>query len=246
MAAGTRQKAQGSLTGQVTDRLRRAILEGELQLGEALSEDRLAARLGVSRSPVRQALATLQQEGLIAILPQRGSFVFSPTPADIALVCEFRRMVELEALALSFAGARGPMLTAMRQAVAAMDRAQHSGDHLLSARADGDFHAALFAHCGNPYLEEAYRLVAAKVAALRAHRSSLPTRETANAEHAEIVGRLAAGDLEGARVALSHHIVKMADRYVLTEPGAAPAAGTGRRRPRRDGAGTEGPLPLEG
>jgi DNA-binding GntR family transcriptional regulator len=70
-------RARGSLTARVTDRLRRAILDGELELGDALSEDKLATTLGVSRSPVREAFTALESQGL-SIRPQRGSYVFLP------------------------------------------------------------------------------------------------------------------------------------------------------------------------
>ncbi|RYE82321.1 MAG: GntR family transcriptional regulator, partial [Hyphomicrobiales bacterium] len=145
------------MTARVTERLRRAILDGEVELGDALSEDKLASRLGVSRSPVHEALTALEQEGLIDIRPQRGSFVFLPTREDIENLCEFRRMVEAEALSLAMARKRAETLAAMTIAARKMDEAILADDHYGSANADTEFHLAAIESCANPYLINAYR-----------------------------------------------------------------------------------------
>src|SRR3546814_10151521 len=63
---------------------------GELMLGEALSENVLAAQLGISKTPVREALLQLKLEGLVDIQPQRGSFVFTMAPEEAAELCQYR------------------------------------------------------------------------------------------------------------------------------------------------------------
>jgi DNA-binding GntR family transcriptional regulator len=217
--------------------LRRAIVDGELELGDALSEDKLATTLGVSRSPVKEAFATLVQEGLIDVRPQRGSFVFLPTREDTQNLCEFRKTIELEAVRLAMQRRRDEMLAAMHAAAADMDAACLSGDNLRSARADDHFHDASLEHCGNPYLVNAYRLVSSKVAALRSHRSTLPTRTQASAEHLAIIAMLEAGQMTKALDALSTHILMMVKRYSLeTEPGRI-AGGRGARSPTLDHIG---------
>ena len=215
-------RPQGSLTERVTARIRRAILDGEIELGDALSEDKLASSLGVSRSPVRQALAILEQQGLIDVRPQRGSFVFRPNRDDIEKLCEFRRMVEVDALRLAMRQRPEETLAAMKAAAERMDVACEDGDRLRGARADDDFHEALLMNSGNPYLISAYRLFSGKVAALRSHRSNLPTRHVANAEHFEIIKMLERGALQPALDALAAHVLKMAERYGEEEPRPAP------------------------
>ncbi len=197
----------------MTERLRRAILDAEFSLGEALSEDKLATALGVSRTPVREALTALQQQGLIDIQPQRGSFVFLPSESDLVQLCEFRRMVEVQALRLCFLHRREVTLEEMVEANRQMEAAARSGDHLASARADGAFHDALLANCTNDYLASAYRLASGKVAALRAHRSSPDTRVEVNTEHGRLLDAISRGDLTHAEVILSEHIFKMIDRF---------------------------------
>jgi DNA-binding transcriptional regulator YhcF (GntR family) len=74
--------------------IRQAILEGRLHPGEPLREERLAADLAISRTPIREALLILQTEGLVEAAPKRGSVVRSDTPAEIADLYETRAMVE--------------------------------------------------------------------------------------------------------------------------------------------------------
>ena len=226
------RRARGSLAARVTDRLRSAILDGELELGDALSEDKLAVILGVSRSPVREAFTTLEQEGLIDIRPQRGSFVFLPSRDDTKDLCEFRRMLEVEALRLAVQKKRDETLAGMKAAAAEMDAALLAGDNLLSARADTAFHRVAIENSGNPYLINSYRLVAGKVAALRSHRSSLPTRRHASAEHFTILSMLEANEVDAALDALGTHVLKMAERYNL-EPEATRSATTRTGRAAR-------------
>lgn len=230
-------RARGSLTERVTERLRRAILDGELQLGDVLSEEKLATKLGVSRSPVRHAFAELEQQGLIDIRPQRGSFVFQPSREDTANLCEFRRMIEIEALDLAFARNRARAIAGMRAAAEDMACAAGSGDHRRDARADDAFHDAIIENSANPYLISAYKLISGKLAALRSHHSTLPTRRQANIEHFEIIAHLDAGELTEARAALTTHILKMADRYSLDYDLGRMQGGRASRNPSLDQIG---------
>ena len=88
-----------SLAETVLERLRSDIVRGALGLGELLSERVLAEKLGVSKTPVREALAQLRQEGLVRIVPQRGAFVFSLSASEVIAICEFRQTLEAAALA---------------------------------------------------------------------------------------------------------------------------------------------------
>ncbi|WP_187640278.1 GntR family transcriptional regulator [Bosea sp. F3-2] len=224
-------RQRGALTLRVTERLRQAIIDGEVELGDALSEDKLATKLGVSRSPVHEALTALEQQGLIDIKPQRGSFVFLPTREDIENLCEFRRMIETEALHLAMRRGRDATLAALKAAAHEMHEAIRAGDDLRSAHADTAFHAAPIENSGNSYLINAYRLVSGKVAALRSHRSTASIRSEANTEHFEIIARLEESDLPAALGALSNHILKMAKRYDIEPSRKRATAGRAARTP---------------
>jgi DNA-binding GntR family transcriptional regulator len=204
-----RAPAGGSLSIQVTEHIRTAIQDGEFKLGEALSELKLAAALGVSRTPVREALNVLQLQGLIEIRPQAGSFVFMPSEEDVAEICLFRRLMETAALRLSFARRREETLRQLREAVRAMERAQDAGDRLAMARGDTAFHQCIAENCGNVYLINAYTLISGRIAALRTFNVVTTGRSKAMTEHRAIVAALAKGDLERAEVILDEHVSRM-------------------------------------
>ena len=75
-----------SLAEVAATKIRDAILSGHFRLGENISEDRLVDMLGVSRTPVRDAMALLAREGLVVVRPKRGSFVFETSPEDIKAI----------------------------------------------------------------------------------------------------------------------------------------------------------------
>lgn len=216
-----------SLTQTIIDRLERAIVEGEIGLGDMISEETLAKSFGVSRTPVRDALSALAATGLVVVLNKKGSFVFRPTLEDAATLCEYRLILELQGLRLSHTRARDATLTVLRDAIAEMDRAS-TGDPVAYGRADSRFHSGLLAHCGNSYLIDAYRLAAGKVAALRTHLTarSRERRETSYQEHRHLADLFASGDLTGFEAVLTDHIDRTRKVYVdaLTEAPPRPRA----------------------
>ena len=92
-------------------------------------------------------------------------------------------------------------------------------------------------NCGNPYLIDAYRLVSGKVAALRLHRSNIPTRNHANVEHFTIIAMLEAGDIDTAAEELASHILKMRERYNVEVDAPRLAGGRADRSPTLDHIG---------
>lgn len=216
LAATDRQPAEAAgaadnLTARVTEQIRRCIVDASFELGQALSESTLAARLGVSRTPVREALTTLQRQGLIVIRPQSGSFVFMPTEEDVAELCEFRRLLEVAAIRLAHARRRDEALAQMRAAIATMAQAHANADHAAYAQADAEFHESIVRNSANSYLIESYKLVSGRVAALRAHNltSSAATRRRANAAHRAIVDAFAKGQLPAVEQIIDEHVSLM-------------------------------------
>ena len=216
-----------TLAVQLADRLREAVMRGDFTLGEALSELKLAAAFGVSRTPVREALTTLQREGLIDIRPQSGSFVFLPSEEDVAELAEFRSMVEVQALRLACARRREPLLAQLKAAADDMDAALALDDRSAVAAADGRLHQAIVDNSANAYLSSAYRLVAGRVGALRTHNLVVTGASHARSqgEHRAVIAALVKGDLAGAEDVLSEHIWRMRLAYRATlarrEGGAA-------------------------
>jgi DNA-binding GntR family transcriptional regulator len=207
-----RPDASENLTTRVTDAIRQSIVDAEFDLGDALSESSLAARLGVSRTPVREALTTLQRQGLIVIRPQSGSFVFMPSEEDVAELCEFRRLIETAALRLAYTRRRVQALAQMREAIAAMEVAHKADDARGYARADATFHDAIVENSANRYLIESYTLASGRVSALRTRNLSVstPLRRRSNAAHRAIATAFDKGNLPEAEQLVDEHVLQMA------------------------------------
>ena len=198
-----------------TDRLKAAIEGAEFDLGAPLSEDKLATFLGISRTPVREALSTLCLQGLVEILPQRGSYVFSPSEEDVTQLCEFRMMMESRAIGLCLVRDKDQTLQRMIAANDRMREACKIQDRKVIAESDTAFHMALFEGCGNRYLQETYALVSGRITTLRTHLVDPQTGISPQAvkEHDLIIESFSEGNQTQAEGTLSSHIYKMAKNY---------------------------------
>jgi DNA-binding GntR family transcriptional regulator len=197
------------LTDMVVERVREAIVNGEFGLGSQMSEAQLAQQLGVSKTPVREALLRLKSEGLVEIHPQRGSFVFQLTPEQVAQLCRYRAMVETAALREAFTANPSELAQQLARCVAEMRPAQKAKDLKALARIDMDFHGQFLAFCPNRYLKNGYDVIRSQLTALR-HRSPI-----ANAvqSHKVLVDAVAAGDIEAACALLVEHVLENEPRY---------------------------------
>jgi len=187
--------------------LRNAIIDGRLKLGDQISEIRLSRMLGISKTPVREALQELRREGLVQIDPQRGTSIFRIEDTEIDQIADFRRMLEVAAARRILAGERGEVCRRMREVVDGMHEALARNDIAAYRKLDADFHLVLIENSGNSYIEQAYGLIAAKIGALRtrAHDdrhvvdSSLDT-------HTQLCEMLEKGDEEAFCALLAQHI----------------------------------------
>jgi DNA-binding GntR family transcriptional regulator len=204
-----------SLSQKVMLRLRQAIIEGELKLGAVIAEEMLAQSFGVSRTPVREAMSLLQAQGLVVVKPQVGSFVFTPSAADIVELCTFRILIEPKAAELAYRHDRDGALEVMTAAVGDMKQAVAAKDTVAYGSADTAFHDALFAHCGNHYLMQSYQLIAGRVAALRTNLSSPIDVQTPESfdQHRELLDLFERGKFEGFTKLMTLHITNSGHAY---------------------------------
>jgi DNA-binding GntR family transcriptional regulator len=212
-----------SLTDLAVEQIRAAIVEGRLAFGEQLSEAVLAVKLGISKTPVREALLRLKLEGLVDIQPQRGTFVFRMAPDEVREICAFRELAECEALAAAMRQDREALLARLRRVLDDMAALGADATHERIKRFDTDFHEGILACCGNQYLQAAYGLIAFKMQALRGR---LPDQDEkvdgcVNTHHA-IVRLVAEGCDVDAVEALRAHIRNTEEAYFAaagSEPG---------------------------
>lgn len=219
-----------SLTDLAEERIRAAIVGGLHGLGEQLSEAALAEELGISKTPVREALLRLRGDGLIDIQPQRGTFVFSLTPEQVDEICRFRELVEVAALGESMQAQHAGLVAALEGNLQAMAQAHAAGDRRVIPRLDQAFHQLIVDHCGNSYLKQAYQLVSSKIGALRSRLPEENERvDHCQENHAAIVRLVRTRDVASAQAALGLHIRDTRDSYIAA---SGPLPGEEARRAR--------------
>lgn len=195
----------------VLERLRANIVDGTLRPGQHLVENDLAATMGVSRGPVREALHTLAREGWIDLVPRRGAFVHEPTREEVEQFFHARRLLETETAFLAarrFAGEDPPssasVTAVLGEGQAAIKPPGESGvGHF--AKIDNAFHKELAQLSGNDVLANLLGQLAIRsqwyYAPLVARRAAL-----AHQQHLEIAAAVQAGDADLARTLMSQHI----------------------------------------
>jgi DNA-binding GntR family transcriptional regulator len=191
-----------SRTEAVLDAIKHAILSGELTQGQPLVETDLADKLGVSKTPVREALKTLAGAGLVTISPYKGAAVRVVDAGQARHLYDVRLLLEPEALRRSVLN--GADWAQARQALAAAGAARDLVERNLANR---DFHAALYAGCGNPLLIGMLADLSDQTALVSvAFWRRNPSWECEAAEHAAMLTAAADGDADQAAGLLRQHI----------------------------------------
>jgi GntR family transcriptional regulator, rspAB operon transcriptional repressor len=196
-----------SARDQVYAALREAIVSAELEPGRQLSENELADLLGVSRTPVREALARLRDERLVAIVPQLGTFVTLISRQAVADAAFVREALECSAIRLAVPNADDATLEELAANLAAQDRARDTGDADSFDTLDDELHRTLCELSGHDVAWWLSRRANGQLDRVR--RLSLPEPGYVGemvAEHREIVAAVADGDVDGAETKLRHHL----------------------------------------
>lgn len=183
----------------VLARLRSWIEEGQLAPGEVIKDADIAQRLGVSRTPVREALQILEQHGLVEMEPGRLTRVTDTAPEDIALV--YAPLSALQALAARTATPKVAKadVEEMREHNARLLRAVEANDAVAAREADRAFHGVLVRCAGNRYLTAAIEPMLTHIRRLEAlYFTELDLGHRSHEEHERIVEAVAAGDAAAA------------------------------------------------
>jgi DNA-binding GntR family transcriptional regulator len=206
-----------SVPARVYGVLRERILAGELEGGTRLHQENISEELGVSRTPVREALTRLAAEGLVELLPNRGARVAAVTLADMQAAYQAR--LGLEPFAARLAAERHP-----RQGVKTLHAAIAEQRRAKSARATYKairrFHLAIAEAAGNPHLVRFSESLWGGRIGLHVYLRQLSPDLLAGdvVEHEQIAGAIAAGDGALAERLTREHIVASLER--LLEAGA--------------------------
>lgn len=187
-----------------------ALLSGRLPAGEMLSEGDVAAELGISRTPVREAFLRLAAEGWLRLFPRRGALVVPVAPGEAEAVVDARLLLEGHAVEVAVAtpATREALVAGLRDLLDRQRAAVRAGDLDAYAEHDSAFHLALVAAGGNPVLtefaatlrERQRRMIALSVGAAGERAPGFV------AEHEALVAAVEAGDAAGFRTALRAHL----------------------------------------
>ena len=134
--------------------LRRCILTGEMKPGDRLLEIKLAETLGVSRTPIREAIKKLEQEGLVNIVPRKGAEVANITSKSLSDVLEVRRALEVLAVELACDRANEQELNLIYERLKAFDTALETDDLIAISVADEAYHDAIIKSTNNVKLAD--------------------------------------------------------------------------------------------
>ncbi len=220
---------------KIREALEEAIIEGEFKNGDRLDEVQLAARFGVSRTPLREALQQLAGSGLVELIPRRGAYVRHP--GIVELVEMFEVMAELEALCGRLAARRltNEGVAGIAAAARACEEALERQDPNAYYHENEQFHLRIYDAAGNSFLAAEARRLHRRLRPYR--RMQLRSKGRMNQsmqEHAAILAALENADPEAASQALRVHVSVQGEKfhdllssYQATADGNVPASPNG-------------------
>jgi DNA-binding GntR family transcriptional regulator len=195
------------LSDQVYELLRKRITDGELRPGSRLRLARLVNELGISKTPLREALHKLELDQLVVSKPRSGTYVSVPSLEDIVEVCDLRKAIEWQAVQLAAPHMPSSLLTALRKEIAKAEKAAKGGNFEPFFRSDANLHRSIFDYCGNRRLVKAKEGIDTYVRWLRVLGATGVNRiEGASSRHRQIVDALSERDVGRVRDLMELHI----------------------------------------
>lgn len=197
----------GSLHERVYARLEEDILAGRYQDGESVTECQVAEELGVSRTPVREALRQLEREGLVAFTPNKGATVKGMTDEDIRDIGEMRTKIEGIAARRAASAISEAQLSQLETLLEEEERCTYKEESEALVRLDTQFHEIIFEACGSRFLRRTLQSFHHSIR--QARRLSLGGGGRAEhmlKEHRSILEALRARNVEGAESLMVCHV----------------------------------------
>jgi DNA-binding GntR family transcriptional regulator len=205
------------LADKVYESLRQAIMSGKLVPGERLLEAKLAEEIGVSRAPVREAINRLEMEGLIDLLPRRGSYVSTLSEEDAWEVYTLRAALEGLAYGLAKEHISEDGFAKLQAIVDRMKQCVEEGDREGLSELDTAFHRTVVELVGHARLQAVWMSINSQIALLsqRVIRKDYPDIAIIHQRHAALLDHLRHSSGEDAARAIRDHIESAADRLVF-------------------------------
>lgn len=202
------------LSEQVYDRLKAAITSGELQPGERLGEQEIAARMSVSQSPVREALLRLTRERMVIQMPRRGSYVAEISEDEARHAYQVRIPLERLAAELACRNADAALVAGLESDLERLRAAAADDDLPGMVEADASFHRRVWHAGGNPLLPEIWAMLEGCMRGFTviSNRLYYPNLGYIAETHAPLLEAIAGGDAESAARLFEEHAVTVWQR----------------------------------
>ncbi len=210
---GVQRITRVTLHDAVLNQLRDMIIEGKLSPGTRINEGPVGASLGVSRTPLREAIKTLASEGLVEILPAKGAIVRRFSEKDIRDILDVLKTLEQLAARLTCAQASDAEIAEIADLHKQMLRLYADRNRLAYFKLNQEIHSAIVRASGNSALAQVHEQLQARIKRVRFIGNELPERWAgAVAEHEEMNLALLARDGEKLSEVLGRHLDKTLDR----------------------------------
>lgn len=187
--------------------LKKAILEGSLKPGQQISENKIASKLSVSRTPVREAIRILERDNLVSLLPGRKVIVSVPSQRDIEEVYEIRAIVETEALR-RITPESTELIQNLEQCIDEAERLRKEGNLREMAQANNRFHLTIMAALENQRLHQFIDSLNDTISQFRSYSLTPDWALKSEQEHRQIISNLRSGNTETAVSLLRHNLMK--------------------------------------
>jgi DNA-binding GntR family transcriptional regulator len=202
-----------TLHDAVLNQIRDMIIEGTLMPGTRINEGQVGASLGVSRTPLREAIKTLASEGLVEIVPAKGAVVRRFTESDIREILEVLKALEQTAARLACKSATDAAIKKIAQMHKRMLALYEAKNRLAYFKLNQSIHTAIVQASGNSVLAQTHDTLQARIKRIRFIGNETPDRwAAAVAEHEEMIEALIARDAERLAEVLGRHLDKTMDR----------------------------------
>ncbi len=205
---------KSTLRVEVVDRIRRMIIENQLKPGERIVETRLAKELGVSQSPIREAIRELEMMGLVENIPYKGCLVKEIGPKDIADSYEVRAALEMLSVRNATLKMAENDFLVLEVLLANMQQAARKQEKSVFSRLDIEFHKKIIELADNSLLEKMWETVSlGQWTHVTTNLSTLSLEELAQ-RHETVLAIMRRRDPDGASVAMQMHITELMENVI--------------------------------
>lgn len=204
----TKLDRRPNLRDQVYDIVKNMIVLREMEPGQKINEEELADRIGVSRTPIRETLCRLENEGIVEIVPRRGAFVVKQSEKTVIEILQIREALEGLVTRLATQNMDDKTLRKLQDSLRKISSVPDEKRHLVKyTRADVEFHSLVLDACQNQMLQNMMEIVNAHLQIIRLRTVVLPGRAKKTVqEHYQILEAIEKNDPKAAEELMRKHV----------------------------------------